>query len=842
MTKFFEYDTIYVINTLKIGIGSGYLNRKFNITGMTCSACSSHVDKCVRSLDGIQNVNVNLLKNSMTVEYNEAVITENDIIKAVESGGYGASVAGEKKEKTSVDTNEASVKKRLIVSIAFLIPLMYISMGHMWHFPFLSFFDDVKNAGIFAFTQLLLTLPVLVVNRKFFTNGFKMLIKGSPNMDTLIAIGSGTSFVYGICAIYVILYALANNNTHLAHEYMMNLYFEGAAMILTLITLGKFFEARAKGKTTEEIEKLMDLTPKTATVVRNGEEITIPTEEVVIGDVVVVRAGQTIPVDGEIVEGGGSVDESAITGESVGVEKTINSKVVGATLLQSGYIEIKVEKTGGDTTLAQIIQLVEEASSSKAPIAKLADRVSAIFVPAVILISIITLIVWLCLGYDLSFALSMAVSVLVISCPCALGLATPTAIMVGTGNGARMGILIKNAEALENTHKINTVVLDKTGTVTEGKMSVTDIIPNAVSQEELLKIAASIEIKSSHPLSKAICKKAEGMDLYEVTDFEQIEGGGIKGKLNEETVFAGNYKMMMQNNISVTQNSCLADSGKTLLYFAKNNEFIGIIAIRDTIKKSSKNAISQLYKMGLDVIMLTGDNKKTAKAICDEVGISNVIAEVLPQDKEKEIRRLQQEGKRVAMVGDGINDAPALVRADVGIAIGGGTDIAIDSADFVLLNSDLTSVASSIKLSKSVIKNIKENLFWAFIYNILGIPVAAGVLYLPLGVKLNPMIAAAAMSLSSVFVVSNALRLRFFNKKTNTPIKKEEENKMVIKINGMMCPHCTLRVQEALNAIDGVSAEVTLDNGGQAAITLSKDVSVDLIKKTIVEAGYKVVD
>ncbi len=821
-----------------MGISGDKMNKKFNITGMTCSACSAHVDKCVRKIDGVKEVNVNLLKNSMTVEFDKNTVTEDDIINAVKNGGYGASVA-DKTESVQKATTEISEKTRLIVSIAFLIPLMYISMGHMWHFPFLSVFDDVKNAGIFAFTQLLLTIPVMLINKKFFTNGVGSLFRGSPNMDTLVAIGSLASFVYGVVAIYVIMFALGHQNLKMAHEYMMNLYFEGAAMILTLITLGKFFEARAKGKTTEAIEKLMDLTPKTATVIREGKEQIIPTQDVVVGDIVVVKSGQTIPVDAIIIEGSGAIDESAITGESISAEKTVGDGVVGATLLQSGYIKVRVEKTGEDTTISQIIKLVEEASSSKAPIAKLADRVSGIFVPVVISISLITLVVWLVMGYGVSHALSMAISVLVISCPCALGLATPTAIMVGTGSGARSGILIKNAETLETAHKINTVVLDKTGTITEGKPSVTDIIPNVITKEELLIIAASLESKSSHPLSVAICKKAQGLGLMEATDFEQIEGQGITGKIGESVIYAGNYKMMQQNNIKAQENTTFAVNGKTALYFAKDGEFIGIIAIRDTIKENSKRAIKELIKMGIKVIMLTGDNRTTAEAIGKEVGIANIISEVLPQDKESKIRQLQQQGT-VAMVGDGINDAPALVRADVGIAIGNGTDIAIDSADIVLMNNDLISVANAIKLSKAVIRNIKQNLFWAFFYNVLGIPVAAGVLYTALGVKLNPMIAAAAMSLSSVFVVSNALRLRFFNKNTTT--KKEEDNKMVIKIKGMMCTHCTGRVEAALNAIDGVNATVTLENGGEAVVELTKEVSKETIIKTITDAGYEVIE
>ncbi len=814
------------------------MNTKFNITGMTCSACSSHVDKCVRALDGVDDVNVNLLKNSMTVEFDENTITENDIIKAVQNGGYGASVFGKKEDIPKTD-DTISEKKRLIISIAFLIVLMYISMGHMWHFPFLGFFDDVQNAGIFALTQLLLTIPVMIVNKKFFINGFKSLLHGSPNMDTLVAIGSLASFVYGVVTLYQIVYALGHHNLEIAHTHMMNLYFEGAAMILTLITLGKFLESRAKGKTTDAIEKLMDLAPKTATVIREGKEITIGTDEIIKGDIVVVKSGHTIPVDGIIVEGGGAIDESAITGESISAEKTVGESVVGATILQSGYIKLRVEKTGEDTTLAQIIKLVEEASSSKAPIARLADKVSAVFVPVVISISLITLIVWLIAGYGISHALSMAISVLVISCPCALGLATPTAIMVGTGSGARAGILIKNAEALETTHKISTVVFDKTGTITEGKPAVTDIIPQGITEDELLTIAASLESKSSHPLSLAICKKAEGLDLLEVTDFEQIEGQGIIGKINNSKIYAGNYKMMRENNISVQEDKTLAVNGKTALYFARDNEFIGIIAIRDTIKPSSKTAVRELKKMAIKVIMLTGDNYTTAMAIGNEVEICNVISEVLPQDKEAEIRKLQQHGM-VAMVGDGINDAPSLARADVGIAIGNGTDIAIDSADIVLMNNDPVSVVNAIKLSSAVIRNIKQNLFWAFFYNVLGIPVAAGVLYVSLGLKLNPMIAAAAMSASSVFVVSNALRLRLFNSKTTT--KKEEEKKMIIKIKGMMCSHCTGRVEAALNAIDGVSAKVSLDNGGEAVVEMSENITREDIVKVITDAGYEVLE
>jgi len=817
------------------------MKQKFNVTGMTCSACSAHVDKSVRKLQGVCEVNVNLLKNSMEVEYDEAVVDDNKIIAAVASGGYGASVAGQKQvTEKKIDDEEKNVKTRLIISFVLLIPLMYISMGHMWGLPFLGAFDKTENALAFAFTQFLLTIPIIFVNRKYFTVGFKTLFKGSPNMDTLIAIGSGASLIYGIFAIYMIGYALGTQNHSLAHEYMMNLYFEGAAMILTLITLGKYFEARAKGKTTEAIEKLMDLAPKTATILKDGKEVTIGIEEVQKGDTVVVRAGQSIPVDGEIVFGGGAFDESAITGESIPSEKVIGDKVIGATIMQSGYVEFKVEKTGEDTTISQIIRLVEEASSSKAPIAKLADKVSGIFVPIVISIAVLTLIIWLLAGYGASHALNMAISVLVISCPCALGLATPTAIMVGTGAGARMGVLIKSASALETAHHIKTVVLDKTGTITYGKPSVTDIICFNTTEIELLMKAAAIEKLSEHPLAKAICEKAKGFETESVENFEQIAGRGIKGIIGGKEILAGNYKMMTENGISAEENTSFAKEGKTALYFAEDKKLIGIIALRDTIKETSIEAIKRLVKMGIEVIMLTGDNRETAEAIRKETGISRAIAEVLPQDKEAKIRELQGDGKKVAMVGDGINDAPALMRADVGLAIGSGTDIAMDSADIVLMKSDLMSVADAIELSKAVIKNIKQNLFWAFFYNTLGIPVAAGVLFLGFGIKLNPMIAAAAMSFSSVFVVSNALRLRFFNKNIKKT-KIKEGTKMIIKIKGMMCNHCTGRVSEALNAIDGVSADVNLDNGGQAVITLSKDVSEVVLKNTITAAGYEVI-
>jgi len=824
------------------------VTEKFNVTGMTCSACSAHVEKSVKKLDGVKSVNVNLLQNNMHVDFDETAISVDDIINAVVSGGYGASVAGKEQEKkdNKIDNEISNMKFRLVVSLVCLVPLMYISMGHMWGWPFLSVFHGAENGITFALTQMLLTLPIMYVNRKYYITGFKTLFHGAPNMDSLIAIGSGAAFVYGIIAIYCIGYGLGHGDKEFAHSYMMNLYFESAAMILALITLGKFLESRAKGKTSQAIEKLIDLSPKTAVVIRDGKEITVGVDDVQIGEIVVVKAGQSVPLDGVIVEGNGAIDESAITGESIAVEKNVGDKVIGATINKSGYFKFKVEKVGEDTALSQIIHLVEEASASKAPIAKLADKVSGIFVPVVISIAVITIIVWLLLGKGISFALSMGISVLVISCPCALGLATPTAIMVGTGKGAQYGILTKSAESLETAHQVDTVVLDKTGTITEGKPSVTDIAPVGISDKELLQIAASIEYLSEHPLAKAIVEKADGLEFSDVADFEQIVGQGVKGNVDGKKVLAGNYKMMRENNIEVSEDEIFANDGKTSLYFAVDNKFVGIIAVADTIKETSRQAIEDMRNMGLDVIMLTGDNAVTANAIKNKLPLSSAVAEVLPSDKEEEVRKLQQSGHKVAMVGDGINDAPALTRADVGIAIGAGTDIAIESADIVLMKSDLQDVVTSIELSHSVIKNIKENLFWAFFYNALGIPIAAGVLYGIAGLKLNPMIAALAMSFSSVFVVSNALRLRFFKPKRNNikTVKNEKENitmTKTIKINGMMCSHCTGRVGEVLNAIDGVSAEVSLDNGGQAVVTLAKDVSDDVLKKAVVDAGYEVV-
>lgn len=757
------------------------MEQKFSVTGMTCSSCSASVEKSVRKLEGVKSANVNLLSNSMLVQYNEGILDNNKIIKAVVDAGYGASLfvrdaRGEAKREKAVNPVENELKEmkiRLIVSFVFLIPLMYISMGHMFKFPLPGWMHGHHNAVTFAFTQMLLTLPIVYVNRKYFQVGFKTLFHGTPNMDSLIAIGSTAAVVYGIFAIFKIGYGLGHNDMDLVSHYTMDLYFESAATILALITLGKFLETRSKGKTSEAISKLMDLAPKTAVVIRGGQELEIPVEDVVIDDIIVVRPGQSIPVDGVIIEGSSAVDQSALTGESIPVEKQVGDKVIAATINKSGFFKFKAQKVGDDTTLAQIIQLVEDASASKAPIAKLADKISGIFVPAVICIAVIASAVWLISGHPVEFALSIGIAVLVISCPCALGLATPVAIMVGTGQGAVNGILIKSAEALETAHTISTVVLDKTGTITEGKPKVTDIITaTGITEQQLLEIAASIEKPSEHPLAEAIVEKASeaGIMVKEVEEFEAVSGRGIVAVIGGQKYFAGNLALMKDRKIDVNSlegmSDAFAEDGKTPLYFADDKKSLGIIAVADVVKPTSLEAIERFKGMGIDVVMLTGDNKKTAEAIRRQLNIDRVVAEVMPQDKESEIRSIQESGKKVAMVGDGINDAPALARADVGIAIGAGTDVAIESADIVLMKSDLLDAVTAVQLSKAVIRNIKQNLFWAFFYNTVGIPLAAGVFFSLLGWKLNPMFAAAAMSLSSVCVVSNALRLKFFKPQT----------------------------------------------------------------------------
>lgn len=837
------------------------MKQKFDVTGMTCSACSAHVEKSVKALNGINSVNVNLLRNFMEVDYDENKVTDDMIIKAVEKGGYGASVKGEevtaakKNAGTSADEEIKNMKMRLIVSFIFLIPLFYISMGHMMGMPIPGFLHGVENSLSFAFTQFLLTIPIMYVNRKYYINGFRSLYHKAPNMDTLIAIGSSAAVVYGIYAIYNIGYGLGHGDLSLAHTFMMDLYFESAATILTLITLGKFLEARSKGKTGNAIAKLMELAPETAVLIRDGKEVEVPSGDVIKGDRVVLKPGSRVPVDGVIIEGSTSIDESAITGESIPVEKHVGDRVISATVNKGGYVVFEAVKVGEDTTLNNIIRLVEEASASKAPIAKLADRVSGIFVPTVITIAVITGVVWLLLGYGISFSLSTAIAVLVISCPCALGLATPTAIMVGTGKGAEYGILIKSAESLETMHKINTVVLDKTGTITEGNPSVTDILPEGITEEELLTIAASVEKPSEHPLADAIISKAEekGINLFNVNNFEAISGLGIKCGSAKGDILAGNLKMMNTSGVTGMDESIaqrLAKEGKTPLFFALNGKYVGTVAVMDKVRETSKRAISEFKHMGIDVVMLTGDNKVTADAVKETVGADRVIAEVMPEDKEAEIQRLKNKGKRVAMIGDGINDAPALAAADVGVAIGAGTDVAIESADIVLMKSDLCDAVTAVKLSHAVIKNIKENLFWAFFYNVIGIPVAAGVLFIPLGIKLNPMLGAAAMSLSSVFVVSNALRLRFFkpvfasentgNQHINEEKKEDNTMKKVITIEGMMCGHCTGRVEKALNAVDGINASVSLDDK-KAYVTLSKDISDEELKNIVEKEGYTVI-
>ncbi len=753
--------------------------KKFNVTGMSCSACSTAVERSVGKLAGVTSVNVNLLTNSMSVDFDEALLDREKIIEAVVTAGYHASdYTNDGSEKrniemaTPVEQELREMRTRIIVSFVFLLPLLYLSMGHMFHFPLPMAVMGAENGITFAFTQLLLTLPILYINRKYYQIGFKTLWHRSPNMDSLIAIGSAAAVLYGVFAIYRIGYGLGHNDMEMVKHYIHDLYFESAGTILALITLGKYLEARSKGKTSEAIAKLLDLAPKTATVLRDEMELEIPIEEVVIGDILVVRPGQSIPVDGILMEGSSSVDQAALTGESIPVEKQPGDKVIAATINKSGYFRMKAVKVGNDTTLSQIIKLVEEASSSKAPISKIADRISGIFVPVVIFIAIASSLVWLLLGYSFEFALSIGIAVLVISCPCALGLATPVAIMVGTGKGAQNGILFKSAESLELLHQIKTIVLDKTGTITEGKPKVTDVVTTeGISYEELLQIAATMEKPSEHPLSEAIVEKAEELklSLETISEFQALPGRGIISVWDGRQYSAGNEKLMRERQIDLSgfedRANNLAAAGKTPLYFARDNQLLGIIAVADVIKTSSPEAIKAFRRMGIDVVMLTGDNKQTAFAIQKELSIDHVVAEVLPQDKESEIRRLQERGHKVAMVGDGINDAPALARADVGIAIGAGTDVAIESADVVLMKSNLQDVVTAIQLSKATLRNIKENLFWAFFYNTLGIPLAAGVFYLALGWKLNPMFGAAAMSLSSVFVVSNALRLRFFRVK-----------------------------------------------------------------------------
>lgn len=750
---------------------------QFNITGMSCSACSSRIEKVIGKQQGVEQISVNLLKNNMHVTYDEKVISAEAIIAKVEKLGFGASLHLQQQNQSKakpVDTaaqEMQAMKRRLIWSIIFTLPLFYISMGKMMNWPLPEIFLGMENSLINGLTQLLLTIPVMLIGSKYFEHGFKNLWNKAPNMDSLIAIGSSAAFVYGVYAVYKIAYGFGHGDMNLVHRFSHDLYFESAAMILTLITLGKFMEARAKNRTSEAITKLMNLAPKIALVERHGMQGEIPVEEVVTGDILIVKSGATVPVDGVIIEGNGALDEAAITGESIPVEKYVEDTVTGGTINKSGYFKMRATAVGEDTTLSKIIALVDEATSSKAPIAKMADRISGIFVPVVITIAVFAAATWICLGYNVEFALAIGISVLVISCPCALGLATPTAIMVGTGRGAANGILIKSASALEAAHNIDTVILDKTGTVTEGKPVVTDILANKITESQLLSIAAAIEKLSEHPLAEPIINAAEErhLELPAASDYRLLPGKGLEALVEGKLCYAGNAKLMQAANIDVSEfadvTAKLAHDGKTPLYFAQGEQLLGIIAVADTVKPSSAEAIAKLRKLGIKVIMLTGDNKITAEAIHRQVGMDEVIAELLPEDKERTVRRLQEQGHKVAMVGDGINDAPALARANVGIAIGAGTDIAIESADIVLMRSDLLDVPKAISLSKAVMSNIKQNLFWAFFYNAIGIPVAAGMLYPHFEILLSPMIAAAAMSFSSVSVVTNALRLRFWTYK-----------------------------------------------------------------------------
>ena len=865
------------------------MQEKYNVTGMTCAACQARVQKSVSNLTGVQECNVNLLKNSMVVTYDDKNVNSGQIIAAVEKAGYGASLQQAKGKSAAqavspVDTAKKeyeTMKRRVIWSFVFTIPLFYISMGHMMGWPLPGFFLGTENSMIYALTLFLLALPVAIINNKYYRMGFKTLFHGSPNMDSLIALGSGASLAYGVYALYKIAWGFGYGDLAMVDQFTHDLYFEGAGTILTLITLGKFFEARAKGRTSDAINKLMNLAPKKATVVRDGVETVIPAEEVEKGDILIVKAGESVPVDGVLLEGTGSLDESAITGESIPVDKQAGDKVIGATINQSGYFKMRADKVGDETALSQIIKLVDEATSSKAPIAKLADKVAGIFVPIVIGIALLAMVVWLICGATFEFAMTIAVSVLVVSCPRALGLATPTAIMVGTGRGAAGGILIKSAEALETAHSVNVVVMDKTGTITQGKPVVTDLVCHSgVTEDQLLQIAASLEKLSEHPLARAIVAEAEkrSTQFLPVEQFEQIPGQGIKGSIGRTTCLAGNQKLLNAEGVhdqALEQlQDQMADQGKTPLFFAAAGKLIGMVAVADVVKPSSKQAIADLQSMGIEVVMLTGDHKKTAEAIRRQVGVDRVVAEVLPQDKEQEVRKLQESGKKVAMVGDGINDAPALARADVGIAIGAGTDVAMESADIVLMRSDLLDVAGAIELSKATIRNIKENLFWAFFYNIIGIPIAAGCWYTAFNLKMNPMVAALAMSFSSVFVVSNALRLRFFKPKhgsavsasaaesaapvtasipagapllepsaKQTTINQSNGGTMMKKelmIEGMMCQNCVKHVTHALEGIPGAAdVQVSLEDK-KATVNVPESVTDEALKAAVTEAGYEV--
>ena len=831
--------------------------KQYNVTGMSCASCVARVEKAVNKVDGVTSCSVNLLTNSMSVDGD---VKSSDVISAVEKAGYGASLKGNSSKENKSndeplkDTETPKLKKRLFSSLVFLLLLMYISMGHMmWGFPLPSILAN--NHIAMGLIQLLLTGIIMVINQKFFISGFKALIHRSPNMDTLVALGAGASFIYSVYALFAMTNAQVNNDMSLVMKYMDEFYFESAGMILTLITLGKMLESYSKGKTTNAIKGLMNLAPKKATILVDNAEKVVPIEEVKIGDIFVVKPGENIPVDGVVIEGESAVNESALTGESIPVDKTVGDNVSGATVNQSGFIKCKATKVGEDTTLSQIIKMVSDASATKAPIAKVADKVSGVFVPIVISIAVVTIIVWLLCGATFGNALVRGISVLVISCPCALGLATPVAIMVGNGVGAKNGILFKNATSLETTGKVSYVLLDKTGTITNGTPVVTDIIPSEnYTENDLLSYASSLESKSEHPLAKAVVQKAidSNIKTLDTTDFKSLTGNGVSAKINGKTIVGGSVKHIssitnIDENI-IKQADDLATKGKTPLLFVMDNRLLGIIAVADVVKSDSPKAIKELQNMGIKVVMVTGDNEKTAQAIAKESGVDEVIAGVLPDGKEKVVTQYKEKGM-VAMVGDGINDAPALTRADIGIAIGAGTDVAIDSADIVLMKSKLTDVSGAIRLSRGTLRNIHENLFWAFIYNVIGIPLAAGVWIPIFGWTLSPMFGAAAMSLSSFCVVTNALRLNFLNirsskrdRKIKNKTNKKEKNTMTttLKINGMMCPHCEATVKTALESIDGVTSAEVSHESGTAVVTLSKEVSEDVLKKAVVDKGYTV--
>ena len=814
----------------------------FTVTGMTCAACSARVEKVSRAVPGVTQADVNLLAGTMQAEL-DTMDTAKAVMAAVENAGYHASLPGETEEKPKNDELK-EMKRRIIGSAVSLIVLMYFTMGHMVGLPAPHWYHGLENALVAALLQFFLTLIPVYLNRVYYSRGLKALWRRSPNMDSLIAVGSLAALIYGVAALFRMAYGMGHGDWALVRSYSENLYFESAAMILTLITLGKFLEARAKGRTGDAIRALMDLSPKTATVRREAGEQVVPVEQVRPGDTVIVKAGGAIPVDGTVVSGRGSADQSALTGESVPVEKQPGDSVSAATILSEGYLEFRAEKVGQDTTLAQIIRMVEQAGGSKAPIARLADKIAGVFVPVVMAIAAVTFVIWMLLGQGLEFSLNCAVSVLVISCPCALGLATPVAIMVGTGRGAQLGVLFKNAQALENLHHVDTVVLDKTGTLTTGRPEVTDILPGSVSEKELLTLAASLETPSEHPFAKAIVKKNGGSSVKKVDTFRTLPGQGVSGTIDGKTYYGGNAQLMKERGVSVPDYPDLAAQGKTPLYFADGEgRYLGAIAAADVLKEDSFAAVEAMQKAGLQVVMLTGDNAATAKAIAAKAGISQVISDVLPTDKAGAVQNLRAQGHRVLMVGDGINDAPALVTADVGMAIGAGTDIAMESADIVLMRDSLTAVSDAISLSRATIRNIRQNLFWAFFYNTLGIPVAAGVLYLPLGLTLSPMLGAAAMSMSSVFVVTNALRLRYFrNHKPEVPAIIKEEIKMetVITVNGMMCTHCKARVEKVCKGIPGVE-DAVVDLAAKT-VTVTGNADIAAVKQAIRDADYEVAD